>query len=251
MDTKLERIAKRVAAANELDILQSVIEGASYNKNEAIKSVQDIIKHSGNSQAKTLLDEFFNGPETTASVTAGAGDWIKRIQQAAKGNKKILMALLAAAALAGAVPASAAEKALNENGGLYNIDTKKIEQVAQHFNGQPLKEMSDYIYKYAGDWIKSPDKGGKEFNDVDQMHNSMRSRMKMLYQTIILMEKASSKNPDITLEQAFNNAKNTITGTFRNPKDFRIIQEAYDSYCKECSAKQVNVSTTPCHIPQA
>ena len=66
---KVNRIAKRVAAANDINIVETVIDGGNYNESDAIKSINNIINRSGNQEAKKLLEKMVKNSSSKAGDT--------------------------------------------------------------------------------------------------------------------------------------------------------------------------------------
>lgn len=239
MNTKLERIAKRIAATNDMNVIESVIEGGSYSRNEAEKSIESIVNHSGNSQAKALLDEILNSSEKNASITAGTDDLIKRIKQIAKDNSTLLKALLAAALIAGSISAGAAENTMNSAN---DSNSSTVQQVQPSSQEQPIDKMCKYLEKYISEWAFSLDKGLRDINWNDKREVADR-RGRIIDRFIVTLKKQSKARPNETLKDAFNLAVPRLNARYDRSLQ-KIVERSFEQYKLE----NPDAETTPCYL---
>jgi hypothetical protein len=215
----LIRIARKITATHDMDVVESVIDGGSFDKNVALDSISGIIEESGNEEAKSLLKEIIGKRRT-----AGAGDLLGRIKKVARGRLDVLMALLAAAVVAGSVDARAAEKA---------FDDAKKEYPVEHVQEQPFDQLEKGLRETASSSILRACGINGKYNDVGR-------RMKMLDHFLKEMEKNASGEK--TLERVFKETMKSLSMNYERG-ELKIIKTAYEYYCWK---NKVNAEVVKC-----
>lgn len=215
----LVRIARRITATHDMDVVESIIDGGSFDKNVALDSISSVIEKSGNEKANSLFKEIVGNRRT-----AGAGDLIERIKKVARGSLDVLKALLAAAVVANSMDAMAAEKAFE--------DAKK-EAPVEYVQEQPFDQLDKGLRETASSSILHA-------CGINGKYNNVERRMKMLDH--FLKEMENNASGEKTLEQVFEETIKSLSKKYERG-ELQIIRSAYNYYCL---MNKVNANVVKC-----
>ena len=201
----------RILVSNDEKVLEKAIKDGHHlpddMKEEALDIVEEVVNESGNEDAKALLEQMEKG-NRSAKV---AVDWIEKIKQVCRGNKKLMFALLAAASIFDAMPSAMAQQAVD----LDNANSMKKTTIV-HQNKIDKQKASDI----ANDVAKrlSQNDGMSAMSQIDDVNGAKyvtgASRI-MQRMNPVRAEEFASRN-------CYNEAKRAVKGALK-PIGYAIV----------------------------